>query len=248
VDHEQRPTGSRAAAGVDHAALVVVDNGPIPPTDLEGLGRLPGAKIGINGTPWPNECLWPDDGECDETNGFCDTSSDPDCRPVEVEAHFGPPAPSPGLPGLVEDWLPTDPFHAELPVALQEGCGGLEVRTAAARTCSTRRAARSVPPPPRVSALPLPPLWRARRRGWRARGRVRSGAQLRVRNRRHQLHRAALAFAAGCRLSEPRAEACASALHLLASRSVSRLEKPWCSAGIARIMAHARAGGHEPER
>ena len=49
------------------AALVVVDNGPIPPTDLEGLGRLPGAKIGINGTPWSDECLWPNDGECDES-------------------------------------------------------------------------------------------------------------------------------------------------------------------------------------
>jgi hypothetical protein len=91
------------------AALFVVDNGPISPTDLEDLGRLPGAKIGINGTPWPNECLWPNDGECDEFNGLCNIGSDPDCRPVEVEAPFGPPAPSPEPPGFSEDWLPTDP-------------------------------------------------------------------------------------------------------------------------------------------
>lgn len=91
------------------ALVVVVANGPIAPTDLEGLGRLPGAKIGNNGTPWPDECLWPNDGECDETNGLCNTGSDPDCRPLEVEAPFGPPAPSPEPPGFTEEWLPIDP-------------------------------------------------------------------------------------------------------------------------------------------
>jgi hypothetical protein len=90
------------------AALVVVDNGPISPTDLEGLGRLPGAKIGNNGTPRPYGCLWPNDGECDESNGLCKVGSDPDCRPLEV-APFGPPAPSPEPPGFSEEWLPTDP-------------------------------------------------------------------------------------------------------------------------------------------
>jgi hypothetical protein len=89
-------------------SLVVVANGPISPADLEVLGRLPEAKIGINGTPWPNECLWPNDGACDETYGFCNTGSDLDCRPVEVEAAFAPPAPSPEPPGFSEDWLPTN--------------------------------------------------------------------------------------------------------------------------------------------
>jgi hypothetical protein len=91
------------------AAVVVVDNGPIPPTDLEGLGRLPAAKIGNNGTPRPYGCLWPNDGECDENNGLCNIGSDPDCRPLEVQAPFGPPAPSPEPPGFSEEWLLTDP-------------------------------------------------------------------------------------------------------------------------------------------
>ena len=39
----------------------------------------------------------------------------------------------PSRASAVEACLLGDPFHAELPVALQQGCGGLEVRTAAAR-------------------------------------------------------------------------------------------------------------------
>jgi len=109
ITNNDRLARAQLPALTTAALVVVVDNGPISSTDLEGLGRLPGAKIGINGTPWPNECLWPNDGECDETNGLCNTGSDPDCRPVEVEAPFAPPAPSPEPPVFFEDWLLTDP-------------------------------------------------------------------------------------------------------------------------------------------
>ncbi len=88
--------------------LVIVSNGPIPEADLGPLRALSGAKIGINGTPWPDQCLWPNDGVCDEVAGRCDTGSDPDCRLPAPVAEFRPPAPSPHPAGLSTQWLPVD--------------------------------------------------------------------------------------------------------------------------------------------
>jgi hypothetical protein len=68
----------------------------------------------------------------------------------------------PSRASAVEACLLGDPFHAERPVALQQGCGGLEVRTAAARYVfdATSGALRSASAEP--SGTPVAPCGAAR--------------------------------------------------------------------------------------